>query len=81
MCTWFLEIAFIHVYVCVHVCPCVSTPEAINNYSCEALITKQTSSTAFHFLYMILAIDIIVKVDMMSRLIIAVVSVYKCVNM
>ena len=47
---------------------CVSTPEAIN-YSCEALITKQTSSTAFHFLYMILAINIIVKVDMMSRLI------------
>ena len=30
-CTWFLRIVSVQTSVCVYVCVCVSTPEAINN--------------------------------------------------
>ena len=53
---------FLKLLLSVCVCVCVH-PQAINNYLAtyvnESQITNQTSPTAFQFLYMILAVDII----------------------
>ena len=48
----------VSVSLCVCVCLCVCPPQAIKNHSHEMKsITKQTSPTAFRFLYMTLAIN------------------------
>ena len=58
MCTWFLEVAFVwEVGMCVCLCGCVCVdPQAIRSIHVNVIVINQTSSTAFQFLYMILAV-------------------------